>query len=527
VTDLLIRGGLVVDGTGAPGVRADVAITDGRITDVGDVAGRHATRMIDARDRVVAPGFIDIHSHSDNTVFVNNAFESALHMGVTLVVCGNCGGSSAPVSGLAADELDRALAALDTRRTWSSFAQYADACDDARPAINLCSFVGHGTLRMCVMGAAARAPSRDELAAMSALLAQAMDEGAIGLASGLIYPPSAYGTTDELAALCAVVQAKGGLYASHIRNEGDQLLAAVEENLEIGRRSRVRVQLSHHKASGPKNWGRVKESTAMIEAARGAGLDVQADQYPYTASSTGLAVTIPNWAHEGGGLAMCERLRDAAVRARIRGEYVETGRNWDRIVIARARRRPEYSGRTVADLAREAGKDPLEWTCDTLIEHDGDVAIVHHSMNEDDVRYVMAKPYVAIGSDSSANAPYGPLSFGKPHPRSYGTFPRVLGRYARDEHVVSLENAVRKMTSLPARHLRLADRGEIRIGAWADLVVFDAERVADTATYEDPHRYPEGIEHVVVNGGAALEAGETAPERHGRFLRLGRDLGEA
>jgi len=527
VTDLLIRGGLVVDGTGARAVRADVAVTNGRITDVGEVAGRRSTQMIDARDRVVAPGFIDIHSHSDNTVFVNDAFESALHMGVALVVCGNCGGSSAPVSGLAAEELDRALAVLDARRTWSSFDEYADACDDARPAINLCSFVGHGTLRTCVMGAAARPPSRSELEAMTALLARSMDEGAIGLASGLIYPPSAYGTTDELAALCAVVREKGGLYASHIRNESDRLLEAVEENLEIGRRSRVRVQLSHHKASGPNNWGRVKDSTAKIEAARDAGLDVQADQYPYTASSTGLAVTIPNWAHEGGRMAMCERLKDPAVRARIRDEYVETGRNWDRIVIARARRRPEYSGRSVAVLAGEAGKDPLEWTCDALIEHDGDIQIVHHSMNEDDVRYVMAKPYVAIGSDSSANAPYGPLSFGKPHPRSYGTFARVLGRYARDEGVLTLEDAVRKMTSLTARHLRLADRGEIRVGAWADLVVFDPQRVSDTATYEDPHRYPEGIEHVIVNGGVALAAGETAPDRHGRFLRLGRDLGGA
>ncbi|HKY49964.1 MAG TPA: D-aminoacylase [Candidatus Limnocylindria bacterium] len=527
MTDLLIRGGLVVDGTGAPPTRADVAVTDGRITDVGDVAGRHATTMIDARDRVVAPGFIDIHSHSDNIAFVNDAFESALHMGVTLVVCGNCGSSSAPVSGLAAEELDSALAVLDARRTWSSFAEYAQACDDARPAINLCSFVGHGTLRKGVMGGAAQTPSRHELDAMKQLLAQAMDEGAIGMASGLIYPPSAYGTTDELAALCAVVQQKGGLYASHIRNEGERLIEAVEENLEIGRRSRVRVQLSHHKASGQKNWGRVKESTAKIEAARGAGLEVQADQYPYTASSTGLAVTISNWAHEGGRLAMCERLKDPAVRERVRNEYVETGRNWDRIVIARARRRPEYNGRAVADLAREAGKDPLDWTCDALIEHDGDVQIVHHSMNEDDVRFVMAKPYVAIGSDSSANAPYGPLSFGKPHPRSYGTFPRVLGRYARDERVITLEDAVRKMTSLTARHLRLSDRGEVRVGAWADLVVFDPARVGDTATYDDPHRYPEGIEHVIVNGGVALTAGETAPERHGRFLRLGADLGGA
>lgn len=527
MTDLLIRGGTVVDGTGAPGARADVAITDGRITEIGTIAGRRAMRMVDAREMVVAPGFIDIHSHSDESMFVNSALESALHQGVTLVVCGNCGGSSAPVHGLAAEEADRDLARLGVKRGWSHFYEYADAVERNGMSINVCSYVGHGTLRMCVMGAEARPPSEHELAEMRKLLARAMDEGAVGLASGLIYPPSAYGTTEELSALCEVVRAKGGLYASHIRDEGARLLEAVEENLEVGRRSGARVQLSHHKASGQKNWGKVRDSVALIEAARAAGLDVQADQYPYTASSTGLAVTIPNWVHEGGTAKLCDRLRDPAVRARIRGEETETGRAWDRIVIARARLRPEYSGRTVSALASEAGKDPLEWTCDTLVEHDGAVDIIHHSMSEEDVQFVMRQPWIAIGSDSRANAPYGPLSFGKPHPRSYGTFPRVLGHYARDERVLTLEDAVRKMTSLTARHLRLSDRGEIRTGAWADLVVFDPARVRDVATYDEPHRYPDGISYVVVNGAVAMDEGETTRERAGRFLRLGRDLGEA
>jgi N-acyl-D-amino-acid deacylase len=525
VTDLLIRGGTVLDGTGARGRRADVAIRSGRIASIGTDLAKDGARIIEAKDRVIAPGFIDIHSHSDEAMFVNDALESALHMGVTLVVCGNCGGSSAPVSGLAEAELDRELSRLNVRRTWSSFGEYADAVDRVKPAINVCSFVGHGTLRSCVMGADDRAPSQDELARMRALLANSMDEGAIGLASGLIYPPSAFGTTDELAALCEVVHEKGGLYASHIRNESTKLLDAVEENLEVGRRTGVRVELSHHKASGQRNWGKVKESTALIERARAAGVDVTADQYPYTASSTGLAVTIPNWVHEGGTVKMCERLRDPAVRARIRSEEVETGRAFDRIVIARARRHPEWAGKSVQQLADEAGRDPLEWSCDALIEHDGAVDIVHHSMNEDDVRYVMAKEWVCIGSDSRANAPYGPLSFGKPHPRSYGTFPRVLGRYARDEKVLGLEDAIRKMTSLTASRPRLHDRGVVREGAWADLVVFDPARVIDAATYEDPHRYPVGIEHVIVNGGVALESGETTRERHGRFLRQGRDLG--
>jgi len=527
VTDLLIRGGLVVDGTGAPSQRADVAITDGRVTEIGELAGRRASRMIDARDHVVAPGFIDIHSHSDESVFVNSALESALHQGVTLVVCGNCGGSSAPVKGLAAEELDRELKRMDVERSWSTFAEYADAVDRRGSSINMSSFVGHGTLRMSVMGADARTPSAGELDEMCALLGRSMDEGAVGLASGLIYPPSAYGTTDELAALGEIVRGRGGLYASHIRNEGPRLLEAVEENLEIGRRSGVRVQLSHHKAAGQKNWGKVRESVKKIEAARSSGIDVQADQYPYTASSTGLSVTIPNWAHEGGSLKLVERLCDPAIRKRIKDEETETGRAWDRIVIARARHHAEYSGRSVADLAREAGKDPLEWTCDTLVEHEGEVNIVHHSMNEDDVRFVMTQPWIAIGSDSRANAPYGVLAFGKPHPRSYGTFPRVLGHYARDERVLGLEDAVRKMTSLTAGHLRLRDRGTVRVGVWADLVVFDAAKVIDVATYDDPHRYPIGIEYVVVNGGVALERGETTPERHGRFLRLGADLGGA
>lgn len=525
MTDLVIAGGEVIDGTGAPRRRADVAIRDGRVAAVGDVGRPAGTRTIDARGRVTAPGFIDIHSHSDESVLMNSALESAVHQGVTCVVAGNCGGASAPVMGLAAEELDRELARYELERTWTSFGEYAATVERSGSAINFCSFVGHGTLRMCVMGADDRAPTSGELAAMKALLASALAEGAIGLSTGLIYPPSAYGTTDEIGALATVVRERDGLYASHIRNEGDDLFAAIEENLEIGRRSRVRVQLSHHKASQRRNWGKVKESTAMIERAQREGVDVIADQYPYTASSTGLSVTIPKWVHAGGSGAMCERLRDPAVRQRIRGEYTETERDWAHIVIARARHHPDWSGKTVEELAAAAGRDPLEWTCDALIEHDGAIDIIHHSMDEADVRYVMAKPWVCAGSDSRANAPYGPLSFGKPHPRSYGTFPRILGHYARDEKVLTLEDAVRKMTSLTASRLKLRDRGVVREGAWADLVVFDPERIVDVATYDDPHRYPAGIDHVIVNGEVVTHGEETLPARPGRFIRLGRDTG--
>lgn len=525
MTDLLIRGGEVIDGTGVARRRADVAIHDGRIAAIGDVGAVAGVPTIDAQGRVVTPGFIDIHSHSDESVLINSALESTVHQGVTCVVAGNCGGASAPVMGLAAEELDREIRRYDLERTWTSFGEYAEAVERSGTAINFSSFVGHGTLRMCVMGADDRAPTGGELAAMRALLAKSLADGAIGLSTGLIYPPSAYGTTDEISALATVVRDRDGLYASHIRNEGDELFEAVEENLEIGRRSGVRVQLSHHKASQKRNWGKVKESTAMIERARQAGVDIIADQYPYTASSTGLAVTIPKWAHAGGSIALCERLRDPAVRRRIRGEYTETERNWPDIVVARALHHPDWSGKSVAELASAAAMDPLEWTCDALIEHDGAIDIIHHSMDETDVRYVMARPWVCVGSDSRANAPYGPLSFGKPHPRSYGTFPRILGHYARELGVLTLEDAVRKMTSLTASRLKLRDRGVIREGAWADLVVFDPERIIDTATYDDPHRYPAGIDHVIVNGVVVTHGDETRADRPGRFLRLGRDAG--
>jgi N-acyl-D-amino-acid deacylase len=525
VTDLLIRGGEVIDGTGALRRRADVAIRDGRIVAIGGASTASGARVVDARERVISPGFIDIHSHSDESVLINSALESAVHQGVTCVVAGNCGGASAPVMGLAAEELDRDIKRYDLERTWTSFGEYAATIDRSGSAINFCSFVGHGTLRMCVMGADDRPPTGGELAAMQALLAQSLADGAIGLSTGLIYPPSAYGTTDEISALATVVCERDGLYASHIRNEGDELFAAVQENVEIGRRSGVRVQLSHHKASQKRNWGKVAESTAMIERAQTAGVDVIADQYPYTASSTGLAVTIPKWAHAGGSMALCERLRDPAVRQRIRGEYTETERNWPDIVVARAMHHPDWSGKSIAELALAAKQDPLEWTCAALIEHDGAIDIIHHSMAEGDVRYVLAKPWICVGSDSRANAPYGPLSFGKPHPRSYGTFPRILGRYARDLGVITLEDAVRKMTSLTASRLRLHDRGVVREGAWADLVVFDPERIIDTATYDDPHRYPAGIDHVIVNGTVVTRGDETLADRPGRFLRLGRDAG--
>lgn len=523
--DLVVAGGRVCDGTGRPLFDADVGVREGRIARLGDLTAARAARRLDARGRVVAPGFIDVHSHSDESVLVNPRLESTLRQGVTTVVVGNCGGSSAPAVGLAAEELERDIARFDLERTWTSFGEYLEAIEARGTALNFCSLVGHGTLRQSVMGGERRPPTAGELAAMRAMLASCLEEGAVGLSTGLIYAPSSYADTDEIVALAEVAARYGGLYASHIRNEGTRLFEAVEEAIAVGRRSGARVELSHHKAAGRANWGRVKRSLAMIAAAREDGVAVVADQYPYTASSTGLSVVVPGWAHEGGTAALVERLRDPDVRRRIREEATETERRWDAIVIARARQHRELEGQTVAAIAAERGVEPLETACDLLVAEEGRVAVVIHSMHEDDVQEVMRAPFVCVGSDSSAVAPYGPLAEGKPHPRAYGTFPRVLGRYVRELEVLSLEEAVRKMTSLAASQVGLRDRGVVAEGCWADLVVFDPLTVADSATFEDPHRYPAGIDAVIVNGALQLADGEASAGLHGRVLRLGRDVG--
>ena len=522
--DLLINGGQVCDGTGAPPRRADLGINGERIVAIGDLAGATAKQRIDAAGRVVAPGFIDIHSHSDESVLVEPRLLSTLHQGVTTVVAGNCGSSSAPAIGLAAEEVDRRLQRFVIERTWTSFDEYLSAIEGRGAAINFCSFVGHGRLRQCVMGGDRRAPAAGELAAMRALLASSLDEGAVGMATGLIYPPGSYAETDEIATLAAAVSSADGLYASHIRNEGTRLVEAVEEGLAIGARSGARVQLSHHKAAGRQNWGKVEKTLALIASAREGGVDVAADQYPYTASSTSLGVVVPDWVHEGGTDALVSRLRDPGVRQRIRDAETETERRWDAIVIARARRRPELVGQTIAAVAADRGIEPLEAACDLLVEEDAAVPVVIHSMCEADVEMVLRAPFVCIGSDSSAVAPEGPLSEGQPHPRAYGCFPRVLSRYVRELGVVSLEEAIRKMTSLTASRLRLRRRGALQEGWYADVVVFDPLTITDAATFDRPHQYAKGIAAVVVNGGIALDHGIVREPLHGRVLRRGRDL---
>ncbi|HEY7364362.1 MAG TPA: D-aminoacylase [Methylomirabilota bacterium] len=519
----------MIDGTGIAGGRADVGIRDEIIVAVGDLSRHSAGRTTPAVGRVVAPGFIDMHSHSDWRLWENRRAESKIRQGVTTEVVGNCGFSPAPVSTEHLEEL-RGFAlhlprGLDFR--WRSVGEYLDAFDAEGTALNVIQLVGHGTLRVATMGFARRPPSERELAQMQRLLGQAIEDGAWGLSTGLIYAPGSYATTDEVVAVAQGARRRG-FYASHIRGEGATLLAAVEEAIHIGREADLPVQISHIKAAGRPNWGQVGQALTRIDAAVGEGLDVAADCYPYTASSTSLRTLLPDWALEGGIDTMLARLRDPEARQRIRRD-VEAPANgqglldrvgWENVMVAYCARRKDAEGRRLSELALARGLDPFDAALELIADEGGRGYMILFQLDEQDVRRALQHPRVMIGSDGSALAPSGPLGEGKPHPRSYGTFPRVLGEYVREQRALSLAQAVHKMTGLPARRLGLKDRGIIKVGARADLVVFDPKAVADRATYSDPHRYPTGIGDVIVNGRFVVRQGEHTGSLPGRLLRL-------
>ncbi len=530
--DLIIRNGTVIDGSGAPGMRADVGVGDGHILVVGDLSGSIGMREIDAAGRCVSPGFVDIHTHSDMSTLVNPRMESKIRQGVTTEIGGLCGISLAPLGSAdtpAAASVARDVAKIGMQRTWLGLADLYARVEQTGLACNYASFVGHGVIRAAVMGYDDRPPTDDERAGMQTLLRQAMADGALGLSTGLIYPPGIFAQTEEITELCGVLRATDGLYTSHIRNEGNALHAAVDEFVAVCRDAGVRGQMSHHKADGKANWGKVHGSLKQLEDARAAGVDVMCDQYPYTAYSTGLAMVLPPWALDGDRAANLRRLDDPAARDRIRADIadglpgwenmaMESG--WENMVVTGAPHMPECAGQSIAQIAEARGGDEVDATCALLIAHQMDVSIVGHSMDEDDVETVMRWPLTSIGSDGSALAPYGPLGAGTPHPRSYGAFPRVLGRYVRERGTLKLEEAVHKMTGLPAARLNLAQRGLLRTGYWADLAIWDAATIADTATYAAPHQYPIGIAQVIVNGTIVInERGEQSGTLPGRILR--------
>ena len=495
--DLLIRGGTVIDGSGSPGFPADVAVKHGKIAKVGDLSGAKAARVIDASGLVVAPGFIDVHTHTDDLAEKPRA-ENYLRMGVTTIVAGNCGSSAL--------EIGKALTAIR----------------EAGPSINYATLIGHNTVRNAVMGTDNRMPRTAEFARMKSLVWKAMADGAVGFSTGLEYVPGTYAQTPEIIELARVAANAGGIYTSHMRNEGTELEASVAETIRVGEAAEARVEISHLKVDSPSKWGASVKALALIDAARAKGVDVVADQYAYTAASSGLGIRFPPWVLEGGQAKIAERLNTPDTWEQIKKEIAATlnARGLHDLsfaTVAFYRPDPSRDGLSMAQIAQRRFGDgslasQLEAAREMLLE--GGAQMVYHLMSDEDVERIMRHPEVAIASDSSVLA----AGDGIPHPRGYGDNARVLGTYVRARHVLSLEEAVRKMTSLPAQHFHFDKRGLVRAGYAADLVVFDPDRIADAATYEAPHAYASGIPFVLVNGVVVVKNGTQTAARPGQVL---------
>lgn len=526
--DLLIRGGEILDGSGAPAYRADLAIRDGRIVAITPDYAGSAHRVIDARGSVLSPGFIDIKTHSDFTLPYAPRAESKVCQGVTTEVVGHCGFSLAPVLPGRAPVLQEYLAGfapwIEVRRT--SVAEYMDQFPPA--SVNTVMQVGHNTLRLMTTGMDNRAPTEDEMVTMRGLLEEGLTAGALGLSSGLFTAPGSFAHAEELLDLLTVVRRHGGAYATHIRSEAGEIFEAVREAITAGETSGVHVQIVHLKLSGLDNLGRAGQLLEEIEEARRRGVQVDCDAYPYTCAANPLRNLLPLWVQEGGIHAMLERLRDPTVRRRVGREIDAHGltsfgriASWDAVSVSTSRTRARDAGRSIGELARKAGTSAIDLVCDLLAMDDGATFVVVCSIDEDDVRALLRSPAVLVGSDGRAVSHDSVAGQGRPHPRFYGTFPRVLGHYARDLQLLSLPEAVRKMTGGPARVLRLLDRGLLREGYRADVTVFDPATIIDRATYEDPHRYPLGISTVIVNGIVVVDAGQHTGALAGRVLRRG------
>jgi len=524
--DLLIRGGHVIDGSGAPGREADVSVLDGRVAAVEPRSARPARRVIDARGQVVAPGLIDIHTHSDFTLPLNPRAESKIRQGVTLEVVGNCGFSVAPVLPGRA-EMQREY--LASSAPWLPFREstFADYVAGFPPtSVNVILQVGHNTLRLMTAGLENRPVTAAELGAMERMLEEALTAGAWGLSSGLFTAPGNFADAAEIHALARLLRRHGAAYSTHMRDESDQVFEAVREAVQVAEATGVHVQIAHLKLSGVNNWGGAAKLLAEIEAARRRGVPVDCDAYPYDTATNPLRNLLPRWVMEGGIPAMLERLRVRDVRTRIRDEIARSGLtnfgripSWDVVRVAISPQMPENAGRTLGDIARSRSVDPIDAVADYVVADRGETRILITSMTDADVHEITRAPWVTVGSDGNALAVTGITGQGKPHPRYYGTHAHVLGPCVRDLRLFSLEAAVAKMTGVAARALGLQDRGTLRAGAWADVVVFDPARITDRSTYEEPHRYAAGISAVLVNGQVTIDGGDHTGALSGRVIK--------
>jgi N-acyl-D-amino-acid deacylase len=529
--DLLIRGGRIVDGTGNPSFLGNVAIRGGRIVAMGHLGGREATRMIDATGLTVVPGFIDMHNHSDYTLVFDGNAQSMIRQGVTSMVLGE-GESAAPIGGKQQPSAKRVLL-NDAPADWNDFNGYFARLLRQGISTNVASYVGSSQIWTYVHGDRAGPPTAAELDEMRALVRQAMEQGALGVSSSLSGPPGSWIDTGTLVAMCEAASPYGGSYSTHMRTEGRGVFESVAEAIEIGRRAHVPVDIIHLKIAEHTMWGQMPELAASIARARAQGQEVQANVYPYRAGQNDLATIIPPWAHEGGSEALIQRLKDPALRPRIENEilhgipgsnwydhYTATG-GWDGMLLVSFSnpQYKKYEGMRMNQVIASIGKPPLDVLFELLEANGGSVPTVYFHHSEEDMRYALKQPFVSIGSDGTAVTTEGPLAAGHPHPRYYGTFPRILGRYVRDEKVLTLEEAVRKMTSANAAKIGAFDRGILRPGMMADVTIFDAARIIDNATFEKPHQYATGVEYVIVNGKIVLDGGRQTGARPGVILK--------
>ena len=515
--ELVIDNGIVIDGSGAPGEQLDVGVSGARIAAVGDLADSGAQRRIDATGLVVAPGFIDIHNHSDHTLLDEPNCESMIRQGVTTMVLGE-GGSQGPLP--------------PGEQEWETLGGYFAHVEEQGVAANIASYVGQTQVWTFVKGLAMTPATDEEIGHMRHEIAKAMQQGALGLSTSLLMPPASLVTTEQLVELAKVASEHGGIYSTHIRDEGQGVFDSIAEAIEVGRGADIRVDIIHMKIADKALWGRMSEVVAMIDEARQEGLDIRAHVYPYTAGQNNLRAIIPPWAHDGGNDAMLKRLRDPELRARMKQDilngipgwynhYLATGGGWEGMLLvsfSQQKNKP-FVGKRMSELIEARGGDPVDVLFDVLLEENGSVRTVYFHHSEDDMQLALKQPYTSVGSDGAAISPEGPRRGMHPHPRWYGTFPRVLGRYVRELKTLQLPEAVHKLTLMNAEKINISDRGRLKEGYWADITLFDPETVIDKATFENPQQYPEGIHYVIVNGEVVLDNGVHTGSRPGRVLR--------
>jgi N-acyl-D-amino-acid deacylase len=528
--DLVITNGHIIDGTGSPWYSGEIGIRDGRIAGIGNLSATPRKRTIDAKGKVVAPGFVDMLGQSELTIFVDPRLPSKIYQGITTEITGE-GGSAAPLND-AIIEADRpAYEHYKINADWRTFRQYFSRLEKQGMGINLASFVGATQVRRMVLGDADVQPTPQQLETMKALVREAMRDGAVGVSTALMYAPAPYAKTEEIIALVSQASPFGGIYATHMRNESDSALEAIDEAVRIGREAGTPVEIWHFKVAGKANFGRMPELIARVNKARSEGIDVEADTYAYTAWFNSMSAFVPAWAHDGGDAKLIERLKDPATRARIRKDMQTPSKDWDnewdeitgpQDVIIGVVQNPalkKFQGKRLSEVAQVWNKDPMDALFDLLIEDKALTGCAVFGMSEPDVVLALQQPWVSVDNDYSGTSPEGILGEEHPHPRAYGTFPRILRKYVREEKKLTLEDAIRKFSSLPAQRMRLTDRGVLKQGMSADVVVFDPETVRDLATYDDPNRLSEGMEYVLVNGVPVIEGGKMTGALPGKVLR--------